>query len=646
MKAKLKITNVGGLAGEHSYELSSGSAWMLQGSNSGGKSSFVRALTAILAIPEDGDLGKFAEIEARTLGIKTEDQDPKEGFVNIHSNFAEVLLSSNGDSSKYAVKQDGKYVDLPSGGDPRFLLAGILSNESKILRQLKNVDSQTQPNDFRWAVNELSYASKYEDVRDVLNRRLEDVDGRLVVFKRRLDSYHTLIDKKKELEKKEKRARESLESLSKEYKGVESQLKAQEKHNEELSNLVDAMSTLEGSVSNVQRGLSSMEKRLKKVSQEIAKKKEKLSSVDLRELTSQYEERESEIEKEVAELIEERSSLDGILNLLITASASVKGKEGNVSCPLCEEGSFSIKALDSRLGKTQHEKEDFNRKIAGLNLEKRKSAQGLDKKKDEYKELKSELGQLMDEKGNIEWEYQEDTSKIKGELDRIEKYKARIDEKRKKVQELAKQLGPEDSEIKKLLNRHQTEFEQILKDIGEINRGLEESAVEVGGRILKPEVGLQVLTDWKEYLTESIDYCARRAEEQRQMAASEFNNNIESMMKALGFKEFRTIMLDRNYRLYVERLDKKTKKYKSQRPETLSTSEKLSIALILQVALKETYIPEVPFFIVDDVMEDFDGDRREAAIKYLANKAKDEDWCIVITKVVKKLSRLELIPAS
>ncbi|MHA2265561.1 MAG: hypothetical protein ACXAEN_24485, partial [Candidatus Thorarchaeota archaeon] len=142
------------------------------------------------------------------------------------------------------------------------------------------------------------------------------------------------------------------------------------------------------------------------------------------------------------------------------------------------------------------------------------------------------------------------------------------------------------------------------------------------------------------------EYCGRRAEEQRQMAASEFNKNIESMMKALGFKEFRMIMLDKNYRLYVERLDAKTKKYKSQRPETLSTSEKLSIALILQVALKETYIPEVPFFIVDDVMEDFDGDRREAAIDYLVKKAKDEDWCVVITKVEKKLPKLDLSPAS
>lgn len=101
-------------------------------------------------------------------------------------------------------------------------------------------------------------------------------------------------------------------------------------------------------------------------------------------------------------------------------------------------------------------------------------------------------------------------------------------------------------------------------------------------------------------------------------------------------------MLNRDYRLYVERLDTKTGEYVFQQVKTLSTSEKLSISLILQAALKETYIPDVPFFVLDDIIEDFDGDRREEILEYLTEKAKENDWFIVITKLVKSPAPLSL----
>ena len=58
-----------------------------------------------------------------------------------------------------------------------------------------------------------------------------------------------------------------------------------------------------------------------------------------------------------------------------------------------------------------------------------------------------------------------------------------------------------------------------------------------------------------------------------------------------------------------------------------------SIALILQLSLKETYIPDVPFFLLDDVAEDFDPDRRNVIFNYLKDKAEENDWFVVVTKV-------------
>ena len=74
-----------------------------------------------------------------------------------------------------------------------------------------------------------------------------------------------------------------------------------------------------------------------------------------------------------------------------------------------------------------------------------------------------------------------------------------------------------------------------------------------------------------------------------------FNQNIESLIKKLGFKEFRSIKLNDNYQLYVERLDESSGEYVLQQVKTLSTSEKSAISLILQIALKQMYIPDLDF---------------------------------------------------
>ena len=104
-------------------------------------------------------------------------------------------------------------------------------------------------------------------------------------------------------------------------------------------------------------------------------------------------------------------------------------------------------------------------------------------------------------------------------------------------------------------------------------------------------------------------------------------------MTELDFKEFKEVKLNKDFRLYIERLDPRTKEYVSQLVSTLSTSEKLTIALILQIAIKETYLRHVPFLILDDVMEDFDEDRRNKIYHYLAKKAKEQDWIIISTKL-------------
>jgi uncharacterized protein YhaN len=53
------------------------------------------------------------------------------------------------------------------------------------------------------------------------------------------------------------------------------------------------------------------------------------------------------------------------------------------------------------------------------------------------------------------------------------------------------------------------------------------------------------------------------------------------------------------------------------------------------MALKETYLKNIPFMIIDDVLEEFDAERRDKVIQYLKEKVQEEGWFIIVTKLVK-----------
>jgi DNA repair exonuclease SbcCD ATPase subunit len=94
--------------------------------------------------------------------------------------------------------------------------------------------------------------------------------------------------------------------------------------------------------------------------------------------------------------------------------------------------------------------------------------------------------------------------------------------------------------------------------------------------------------------------------------------------------------------LYVERFDERSGEYVLQQVKTLSTSEKSAIALILQIALKQMYIPDLDFLILDDVLGNFDEDKKIKILDYLSNKAREEDWYIILTTLTDEDRPLEI----
>ncbi|MBA3046102.1 MAG: hypothetical protein FP824_07800, partial [Euryarchaeota archaeon] len=281
MKAKLTVKEVGGLRGEHVYELESGKTWLLKSSNSGGKTSLLRALSAVLSVPQDGDFGKYPREEAIKLGIQTEDVSPKEGFVNVHSKQAEVTLEIGDVTSKYIVTRDGNYISLPHNGDPRFLLAGVISNNSKILRQLRNVDGRDQPDDFEWAVRELSKAARYEDILNLLKNKRDEYSNQVITVNRKVKDRERLEKEETNLIQEKTKLDKKLDDTKFEDTNIEELIKKREKLIEKIDNKRTAISDEETKIKETKGKLNEIKKSIKIIQKENKEYEAELKKFDL-----------------------------------------------------------------------------------------------------------------------------------------------------------------------------------------------------------------------------------------------------------------------------------------------------------------------------------------------------------------------------
>ena len=213
-KAKLYIENIGGFRRPLSVEFDRGHLYFIEGSNSSGKTSLIKALAGILSVSPSGQYNLKSDrgiLEAEHLGIKSSEKNPQEGLVNAHAEFGEIKLEINKKGYIYKVKKDGNPVLTHENGNELFLLTGVLSNDSRVLRQLND-----GLDDFSWIVEDLSLAKKYSECVDILKTRKEDAERLYIKSKQ----------KNNEMRKLEKRLDVLIDARS----SIEYEMTQMEKH--------------------------------------------------------------------------------------------------------------------------------------------------------------------------------------------------------------------------------------------------------------------------------------------------------------------------------------------------------------------------------------------------------------------------------
>jgi len=640
MKAVLHLKNIGGLR-EGKFDFYSDKLNIIESANSGGKTSTVKALVGILSIPPNGKLNEEIFEEAQKLGVKTDPRNPYEGFVNVHADQGSVELDFNQFKENYLVKQNGEILVAPRNGDERFLLTGILSNNSRVLRQLRGLDTR-ESDDFKWAVDELSFAKRYSQIIDVLKTEKENL-----LYKN--ESINNALHQLEPLKKEEVTIIEKITAVDKELEILSDEVSTSKEDSEKRKKLERKINEL---INSLQQYKINLNQKVKEgnVNESFIKDKEDLliqNNSELKEMQDkinklkQSENRKQIIDDEINKLVDQRYKIDGLLNLYVVAETSMKNQKNELICPLCNEGHINYLKVAGEISKYRIERNNINTNIINLNQEKQNYVLELTETENIINKIKEEISNLKTELNILKKSMQPKQDEIKSIKSYIDTYNKNLESERDNLKELNKNFSSTNEEAKEKYQQKKIQRDFLTEKVGRVRQQISSlSTFDLYNNIISPEIAKETSEETLNIINERINYLEKRANEEREQASKKFNESINELMSDLRFTEFKTIKLsgEPSYRLYVERYDPTKKDYKSQDVGTLSTSEKLAIALILQIALKETYMKNLPFLILDDVLEGFDPERRKRVIEYLEKKVKQEDRFIIATRLVENLN--------
>jgi len=679
MKIDLELIDVGGLKGVYKVELVGGKINVILLPNASGKTSIVRGLSAILSLPCVSILSKE---EAKMHGLLSE-EGKMHPLVNIYSSKGLAKISMkiiyNGKIEKRMceISKDGKVKVRPKGDDI-FLFTGLLTKESKIVRQLISGN-----NDFRWLVDELSYASRYEQVKYILiklidsfsiqkslfeekNKQLTNelseikyVENELEEVNKTLDQINLEIDQKlKEKTDIPQNLQELRDNLIEERKRIEKELNEYNKmlkiaieKKRKFDEMRIEIDELRKKVENKEREKNKLNESIKNLENELKIFREKRPA-----MISELNEKIQRINEKIENLREQRGKYIGQLNLIESGLEIVK-RESKSICPLCESTNIDIKILSDKQNRLNMLISEVNNTLDSLIKERTQILNELDalnKKEQEMQnkitQYKNDLKVLNNELDELRKKYQiavvnfnskereaaEETiinlerniNELKNQMKKIEEEYNSILEKIKKFEE---KRGITDIELgklqerKTLLEKRKRELEHKLNEKNKFIEKLRFVTISEQ-RVLPMDKALKIYETWINILETVIRNIEQKIIEQREGLRKRFNSEVTKLMKSLDFSDFERILLDERYHLRVYR-----SKNVEQPVSSLSASERAIIATLLQISAKEAYLSDIPIFIMDELILDFDRIRFRGIISYFSDLLRNRNEIVLLT---------------
>ncbi|MFX1515469.1 MAG: archaea-specific SMC-related protein [Promethearchaeota archaeon] len=212
-------------------------------------------------------------------------------------------------------------------------------------------------------------------------------------------------------------------------------------------------------------------------------------------------------------------------------------------------------------------------------------------------------------------------NKAKQEIRRLQK---EITEKKKEIESSERSYTQKESELKileksidqgradsiKLINELDAKIQRIIGKIEQLDKQIDEKSKRID------QID-QVQSEFNFY-TELQTYLEEREKIVKLGVIENFNHQIKKVYQLMSYQDFEDIRIDPNFSLIVKR--KRRGKMIDQPIESLSDSERITIALIVMLAGREEYLPDYPLFVLDKVTLDYDPTRFEMILDYLSRR--------------------------
>jgi DNA repair exonuclease SbcCD ATPase subunit len=216
--------------------------------------------------------------------------------------------------------------------------------------------------------------------------------------------------------------------------------------------------------------------------------------------------------------------------------------------------------------------------------------------------------------------------KLKEEEQLLTKYRTELEA----IDESIRAIGEEEQKIIENIALVRGRLKEAEKQLISLEKEIESASyVEILGRRFLLDNAEKILNIWIAVLEEVLKHLDTEARKERVMVAELFNEQVKKILWEFKF-EYLDVWIDANhYKLHI--VDKRVGREVS--PRILSETERCVLAFIIHMALKLTYTPHIPFFLIDEVALSFDEIRKKAVLKYLSELAKENGWFIILTEL-------------
>ncbi len=622
---KLELQNIGGFTGVHEFELKKGIN-RITAPNAKGKSSLLRGLQCLAS--DSDDMGVFRD---------SLNDDSDSGYVKLDNEYSRNLTRVN-DAVRVNTSADHAFVDENSEWRNAEKIAFFTPKSRVVLEIDQNAF------DVLRFVNSISGA-------EVVGADIRRKEAQLEEKKRELEMYIENLKGAQRLDSEIKTMRGNIQRLQEEVQELESEI-AKETGTMDLTKVGEDIAAKKQEIRDLEERLRSREGEVKRYSDQYDK-----THALYERLTKEIDDFEQRPETEIIEDFTEKiqvherrkkdlktgrdmlDDLQGVVDkaykifgesehvtpdrtkddsLLIDAYGLL-GKPGK--CPVCG-GNAVLESLDTRrkelrervtdLAKAMRSEDEDIKVIKADRDELYKNAYEINSKRRERDTAKRDSEAHLNE-------LKKDTdlsNRIRNEIAERERERKRLEDEYKDaaktartesndhLNELRKKIGGFETEIR----NNQKEIDRLTAVISDYKVGepFEEYAKKKGQGLGRLRSEIEEMKDeWEHEVFGAVDL---------------FNKNINDIYRAMGFTTFHNIEITKNMvRDRLNSLDVIVKRDngKKQLLSGLNQTEQLTIGLVFRIAAKNTYIPDFPFFVIDDNMKTYDPEQYDSIVRYL-----------------------------